>query len=85
MGLTGVGATLAVLASAAVALGGLWRLIAAIYRVAQDLRDNKNATVANTQAIHELRKDNGGRLVNLEFRVSQVERLVLGSRNQSHR
>jgi hypothetical protein len=80
MGLTAFGSWIAVLAGLAVVLGGGWKMISAIYRVAQDLRDNKNATIANTQAINQLRNDNGGRLINLEFRVTQVERIVLGSR-----
>lgn len=81
--MTELGTLLTVLASLAVVAGGLWRLISAIYRVAQDLRDNKNATIANTVAINQLRNDNGGRLINLEFRVTQVERLVLAPQSGS--
>lgn len=64
---------LAMLASAVVVLGGLVALTRAIWNAAQDLRDNKAATVKNTEAIADLSLKMDGRITALEGRMSQIE------------
>ena len=62
-----------VLASSVVVFGGLWRLTRAIWRVAQDLRDNKAATVKNTEALAGLSIDMMSRVTNLESWRQRIE------------
>ena len=64
----------AILAAAVVVFGGLWRLTRAMWRAAQDLRDHKQATDANTVAIRELSVKMDGRITSLEDRVAKLER-----------
>lgn len=63
----------AILASAVVVLGGLIAVTRALWRVAQDIRDNKRATVANTAALGELSIKMDGRISLLESRVATLE------------
>ena len=62
-----------ILASSVVILGGLVALTRAIWKAAEDVRDNKRATQANTVAITELSVKMDGRITSLEARMSQVE------------
>jgi hypothetical protein len=55
-----------ILASAVVVFGGLWRLTRAIWRLAQDMRDNKTATVHNTKALADFSITMDSRISNLE-------------------
>lgn len=68
-----VAIVLTMLASAVIVLGGLAALTRAIWKAAQDVRDNKRATQANTVAITELSVKMDGRITSLETRVSTVE------------
>jgi hypothetical protein len=63
---TGVGAIFALLASAVIVLGGLIALARSVWNAAQDIRDNKTATQANTSALKELRAQIDGRLTAIE-------------------
>lgn len=74
--MNGAGTVLAVLASAVIVLGGLAAVTRAIWRVAQDLRDNKQATQANTQALSNLAKQMDGRLTAIETRLARLEGVV---------
>jgi hypothetical protein len=65
---------LAVLASAVIVLTGIVALTRAIWRVAQDLRDNKAATQANTKAVDNLAAQMDGRITSIEKRLSDLER-----------
>lgn len=67
---------LAILASAVVVFGGLWRLTRAVWVAAQDLRDNKSATIKNTEAIGELSQKMDGRITSLENRMLDVEKRI---------
>ena len=67
------GAVVAILASAVIVLTGVVALTRAIWRVAQDLRDNKNATLANTRAIDNLAGQMNGRISSIEERLSSLE------------
>lgn len=80
MTLTGTGAVLAILASAVVVLSGLAVLTRAIWRIAQDIRDNQAATSANTRALAQLTSQLDGRLTSIEGRLSAVERRRLRAR-----
>lgn len=64
---------LTMLASSVVVLGGLVALTRAIWKAAQDLRDNKQATVKNTEAIADLSMKMDGRITSLEARMTVVE------------
>lgn len=64
----------AILASAVIVLGGLAALTRAIWKAAQDLRDNKTATQANTAAVADLSAKMDGRITSLETRMSDVEK-----------
>lgn len=64
---------LAMLASAVVVFGGLAALTRAIWHAAQDLRDNKQATIKNTEAIADLSTKMDGRITSLEARMNSVE------------
>jgi hypothetical protein len=63
----------AIMASAVIILGGLVGLSRAIWKAAQDIRDNKFATVKNTAAIGELSLKMDGRITSLETRVGKLE------------
>jgi hypothetical protein len=63
----------AILASAVIVLTGVVALTRAVWRVAQDLRDNKTATQANTRALGNLGPQMDGRLTSIEARLSQLE------------
>lgn len=77
---------LTILASACVVLAGLVTLTRAIWKAAQDLRDNKQATQANTVALDELKTMMDGRIVSLESRMTAVEgRLAPGALREGHR
>lgn len=67
------GTVIAILAAAVVVLGGLVAVTRAIWNAAQDLRDNKTATVANTRAVAELSTKMDGRITSLETRMTAVE------------
>jgi hypothetical protein len=69
----GVGAAVAILASAVIVLGGLAALVRAIWRVAQTLRDNTTATRTLTGKMAELTTSIDGRLDALETRVARLE------------
>ena len=69
-----IGAVVAVLASAVIVLTGAVALTRAVWRVAQDLRDNRAATLANTRAIDNLAGRMDGRLGTVEERLSALER-----------
>lgn len=62
-----------VLSSAVIVLGGLAALTRAIWRAAQDLRDNKQATTRNTEALDKLAAQMDGRLTAIEARLSRLE------------
>lgn len=64
----------AILASAVIVLTGIVALTRAIWRVAQDLRDNKSATQANTKAVDNLAAQMDGRITSIEKRLSDLER-----------
>ena len=63
-----------ILASAIIVCGGMVALTRAIWRAAQDLRDNKRATQANTAAIGDLNNRMDGRIAMLEARMNEMER-----------
>jgi hypothetical protein len=63
---TQVGAVIAILASAVIVLGGLAAVTRALWKVAQDIRDNKQATQENTTAITDLSTKMDGRITALE-------------------
>lgn len=64
--MTQVGAVIAILASAVIVLGGLAAVTRALWKVAQDIRDNKQATQENTTAITDLSTKMDGRITALE-------------------
>ena len=63
----------AILASAVVVLTGLVAVTRALWKAAQDVRDNKAATQANTRAVQELSTKMDGRIGSLETRMTEVE------------
>lgn len=71
--MSAVATVFAIMAAAVVVLGGLIALTRALWKVAQDIRDNKVATVANTRAVEELSTKMDGRITSLEARVSRLE------------
>ena len=79
------GTVLAILASAVIVLGGLTAVTRAIWKVAQDLRDNKNATNANTDALQKLATQMDGRLTAIEQRLASLEVKVHADRDAAVR
>ncbi|HXJ27550.1 MAG TPA: hypothetical protein VNH17_17685 [Streptosporangiaceae bacterium] len=73
MNLATAGGVFAIMASAVVVLGGLVAVCRALWKVANDIRDAKNATLANTEAINELSLKMDGRITSLEARVQSLE------------
>lgn len=71
--MSGAVSVFTILASAVVVLGGLVAVTRALWRVAQDIRDNKRATEANTVALGELSTKMDGRITSLEARVTKLE------------
>lgn len=69
-----------VLASAFVVAAGLTALTRAIWKAAQDVRDNKQATQANTRALAELKTLMDGRIGELERWRRTVEGRLRGRR-----
>jgi hypothetical protein len=64
-----IGVACAIVGASAIVFGGLMRVTREIWRLAQDLRDNKKATVENTNAITdstELSKKMDARIASLE-------------------
>jgi hypothetical protein len=70
---SGAGSVLAVLASAVIVLSGMAALSRAVWVAAQDLRDNKHATAANTRALDNLAAQLDGRLTAIERRLGRLE------------
>ena len=64
--MSGSALVLTMLASAVIVLGGLVALTRAIWKAAQDIRDNKRATVSNTAALADLSQKMDGRITSLE-------------------
>ena len=64
---------MAIMASAVVVLGGLGAVARIIWHAAQDVRDNKSATVANTKALDEVSRQMTYRFDRIEARVSRLE------------
>jgi len=65
----------AILSSAVVVLGGLVAVTRALWKVAQDIRDNKLATEENTVALADLTTKMDGRITALEaWRLRQESR-----------
>jgi hypothetical protein len=62
-----------IMAAAVVVLGGLVAVTRALWHVANDIRDNKVATQANTKAVEELSTKMDGRITSLEARVAHLE------------
>jgi hypothetical protein len=70
-----VATVVAILSSAVVVLGGLVAVTRALWKVAQDIRDNKLATEENTVALADLTTKMDGRITALEaWRVRQESR-----------
>jgi hypothetical protein len=63
---SGVVAVFVVLASACTVAGGLVWLTRGLFHLAVDLRDNKNATLKNTEALRELATHVDGRMDAIE-------------------
>lgn len=70
--MTGTGAVMAILASAVIVLTGLVALVRAIWKIAQNLRDNTTATNVLTHNLSKLTASIDGRFDAL---VTQVEGL----------
>jgi hypothetical protein len=71
------GAVLAALASAVIVLGGLLAMARSVWKAAQDLRDNKQATDRNTRALDSLGTQMDSRLTAIETRLSALESRAL--------
>lgn len=67
------GTVVAVLASAVIVLGGLAALVRAIWKVAQTLRDNTQATRHLTGKLDDLTTSIDGRFDSLAERVARLE------------
>jgi hypothetical protein len=67
------GAALTILASAIIVLTGLAALTRSVWKVAQDIRDNKRATQENTHALGDLSTRMDGRITLLEQRMNHLE------------
>lgn len=63
-----------ILASACTVLTGLVLLTRAIFRIAIDLRDNKNATVANTAALKDFAGSVNPRMTAIEQWIRDHDR-----------
>lgn len=81
MQVTSAATIFAIMASAVVVLGGLVALTRAIWKAAQDIRDNRIATNKNTEAILNLSTQMDGRITSLEQRMTEVEAKVGASKN----
>lgn len=68
-----VAAVVAILASAVIVLGGLVALVRAIWRIAQNLRDNTKATQDLTGQLNSLTTSIDGRFDALVDRVTRLE------------
>lgn len=66
----------AILASAVVVAGGLWRLAAAVLRVRDDLHENKRVIIANTAATQELSSKMDSRMMILEDKYGKLQHEV---------
>ena len=62
-----------ILSSAVIVLGGLTAVARGLWKAAQDLRDNKSATQANTVALANLGTQMDGRLTSIEQRLGRLE------------
>lgn len=71
--MTAVGTAIAILASAVIVLGGLAALVRAIWRIAQNLRDNTKATQDLTGKLSDLTTSIDGRFDQLAERVARLE------------
>jgi hypothetical protein len=71
--MSSTGAVLAILAAAVIVLTGLAALARAIWKAAQDVRDNRLATVRNTEALKALGDQLGLRMTAIEARLSHLE------------
>lgn len=60
-----------ILGSAVAVATGLVALTRAVFRAAVDLRDNKNATIANTRALKDLASHVNGRIESVEEWIRQ--------------
>lgn len=67
-------AILASLGSAVIVLGGLVAVVRAIWRIAQNLRDNTKATQDLTIHLEDLTASIDGRFDKLAARVTELER-----------
>lgn len=63
-----------IMASAVVVLGGLVAVARVMIRLAWDIRENKAATVLNTQELAKLNEQMDGRLIRMEARIRRLER-----------
>jgi hypothetical protein len=72
--MTSTAAVFAILASAVIVLGGLVALVRAIWRIAQNLRDNTKATRELTGQLDALTTSIDGRFDALAERVARLER-----------
>jgi hypothetical protein len=70
----GTAAAFAILASSVIVLTGLAALTRAIWKAAQDIRDNKRATQENTTALGDLSTRMDGRITLLEQRMALIEK-----------
>jgi predicted PurR-regulated permease PerM len=68
-----VATVIAILASAVIVLGGLVALVRAIWRIAQNLRDNTKATQDLTGKMDHLTTSIDGRFDALAERVARLE------------
>lgn len=71
--MTSVGADVTILASAVIVLGGLAALVRAIWKIAQNLRDNTKATRDLTSNLRDLTTSIDGRFDALAERVARLE------------
>ena len=68
-------ATAIIVGAAACAIfGSVWKLTRGIFNVAVDLRDNKNATLRNTEALKELSATVDGRMTRIEAWIKNHDR-----------
>jgi hypothetical protein len=82
MNLATTGAVLAICASAVLVLTGLAAVTRALWKIAQDIRDNKKATEDNTEALAVLSTKMDGRITSLEaWRLRMEGRRPWGRRS----
>lgn len=81
-GVGSVGTIFAILASAVIVLGGLGALVRAIWKTANTLRDNTNATRALTERLEEYTKAADGRFDKLSDRMHAMEREMASMRKE---